>query len=170
MRTQRWTYVVQGEHGGPIKIGIAERPLQRLTSLQTGNPHKLRVVAMFKGERFENLLHDRYKQRRLHGEWFEESVLADVLADPPAEVYTYKTPPPDRDRYDLLLDHSEVSDLCERVWAIYEATCDGGECPLEQMDAIKMDVSNVALDVGGDYTERCTATETGVFDEEITLA
>jgi hypothetical protein len=53
---QAWThgysvYVVQERRSGPIKIGIASHPLQRLTALQSGNPRKLTLRAVFCGNR-----------------------------------------------------------------------------------------------------------------------
>lgn len=44
-------YVVQERRNGPIKAGIASHLLQRLSSLQCGNPRKLSLKAVFCGAR-----------------------------------------------------------------------------------------------------------------------
>lgn len=96
---ERWTYLIQPERGGPVKIGIATSPADRLRSLQTGSPYLLKIVAMFKGEQHEWSLHKKYAALRLHGEWFEECVAAHIRDFPPDTIYVYKneekSPPPD---------------------------------------------------------------------------
>jgi hypothetical protein len=64
-------YFIQGEGGGPIKIGHATYVKSRLKELQSGSPVKLVVLATTPGrEREERALHDRFASHRLHGEWF----------------------------------------------------------------------------------------------------
>lgn len=64
-------YFIQGDRGGPIKIGCAGNPWQRLATLQTGNPTKLAVVAVIPGDRAEEAaLHIRFAASRGQGEWF----------------------------------------------------------------------------------------------------
>lgn len=65
---------------GPIKIGRTSKPIaKRLRSLQTGNPHKLKILEEMRFEDnwnakdFEWRLHQRFKGRRLVGEWFAVS-------------------------------------------------------------------------------------------------
>lgn len=66
-----WVYFIQGEHGGPIKIGSARRVESRLRDLQIGSPTRLRVLAQVKTARgLEVMLHRHFAARRLHGEWF----------------------------------------------------------------------------------------------------
>lgn len=73
------TYLVQGEHGGPIKIGLSNPTGlgSRLASLQTGYPYRLVVVRLEEGN-YEAELHHRFAHLRLHGEWFSPG--EDLLA------------------------------------------------------------------------------------------
>lgn len=74
------TYVIQAESGGPVKIGRTDKPVEtRLKSLQTGNPEKLRIIYVFNGDWYEKHIHDRFADRRLVGEWFDESVVDDLI-------------------------------------------------------------------------------------------
>lgn len=66
-------YLIQGVSGGPIKIGIAKHVEKRCAELQRTSPIKLRVLATFDGGlALERLLHERFVEWRLHGEWFDE--------------------------------------------------------------------------------------------------
>lgn len=74
MSDSGWTYFVQAEQGGPIKIGYtAQPPEQRLANLQTGSPAVLRFVGLMRGNR-ERELHAKFDGDRLHLEWFKPSV------------------------------------------------------------------------------------------------
>jgi hypothetical protein len=78
MNTIKYTYFIQSENGGNIKIGrTSQDPLKRLANLQTGSPTKLRIVGLIKGDKEEEL-HKRFDQYRVHGEWFSAS---DCLLD-----------------------------------------------------------------------------------------
>lgn len=65
-------YVIQGEGGGPIKIGFTARNVHaRLEELQKGSPVRLVLLRALPGERaLERDLHRRFAAYRLHGEWF----------------------------------------------------------------------------------------------------
>lgn len=67
-----FVYVIRGRSKTPIKIGVAKDPMRRLASLQTGNPHKLRLLLVLPGgESLERELHGRFAGARLPGgEWF----------------------------------------------------------------------------------------------------
>lgn len=65
-----YTYFIQAEAGGPIKIGKAHNPIHRLKSLQTGNSKKLRIIRLIKGD-VEGQLHERFEHLRQLGEWFK---------------------------------------------------------------------------------------------------
>ncbi|MET9690381.1 GIY-YIG nuclease family protein [Streptomyces sp. NPDC006514] len=55
-----------------VKIGIASDPKRRLSEIQTGNPARLVIFAVFHGNaRTERALHKRFATRRLSGEWFD---------------------------------------------------------------------------------------------------
>lgn len=79
-RPRRGGYVYFVRAGdGPIKIGWARNPAQRLRELQVAHPYRLAIVAMTRGgERLERRIHEELAEHRLSGEWFEAS--EDVLA------------------------------------------------------------------------------------------
>lgn len=66
-------YFIQGPPGTPIKIGITTQdPEDRLRGIQTGSPHRLRILRTEPGGRSRELqLHRRFAAARLEGEWFE---------------------------------------------------------------------------------------------------
>lgn len=86
-------YFIQGETGGPIKIGSSSNPWQRAADLQTGNPAKLRVLTVVPGERQDELaLHARFSSLRIHGEWFEPAPALVAFID--GAVAAQRTSPP----------------------------------------------------------------------------
>jgi hypothetical protein len=61
-----------GSTSGPIKIGIAVRPEERLSTLQTGHHERLELLATCPGgQKQERAYHKQFAARRLNGEWFE---------------------------------------------------------------------------------------------------
>jgi hypothetical protein len=78
------TYLVQGEHGGPIKIGLSNTTGlgSRVAALQTGYPYRLKVVRLLQGN-LEAELHSQFAHLRMNGEWFEpgEELLAFAGSD-----------------------------------------------------------------------------------------
>ncbi len=73
-------YIVQSNIGGPIKIGRSNSISSRTKMLQIGSPFKLSVIKEFKNVKveFEKYLHEKFKQHRLHGEWFDPVILSDL--------------------------------------------------------------------------------------------
>lgn len=70
-RSRTWLYAIQAGHSGPIKLGLAKNPAERLKTLQTANADTLRPLgawAVFADE--EKLLHAEFDHARLRGEWF----------------------------------------------------------------------------------------------------
>ena len=68
-----WVYFIQRADGGPIKIGFTTRePGERLKQLQCGSPDPLCLLGfqMVWGISRERLLHKRFAEHRLDGEWF----------------------------------------------------------------------------------------------------
>lgn len=64
-------YFVQGETIPLIKIGIAKNFGLRFSSLQTGSPDTLRILAVIPGSREKEIeLHKRFSRLRVRGEWF----------------------------------------------------------------------------------------------------
>lgn len=69
----------------PCKVGISNKPHERLAQIQTSNPYKLCVVSTLKMprklcERAERFILDRFKSERLHGEWISASATDIMLA------------------------------------------------------------------------------------------
>lgn len=68
-----YVYLVWAEGTDRYKIGSAGYPAKRLRELQTGSPIKLQLIAEKESsdyERQEKLQHQRWKDQRVHGEWF----------------------------------------------------------------------------------------------------
>lgn len=65
-------YLIANE-SGQVKIGYTQVSAKsRLSSLQTGNPNKLRLVWETDGDkRTENILHSFLRHFKLSGEWFD---------------------------------------------------------------------------------------------------
>lgn len=73
-RGEQLVYFIQAEAGGPIKIGVAHRPDERLRDLQVGAPSVLVIRKVFPGGvPTERQLHERFSAQRLSGEWFRPS-------------------------------------------------------------------------------------------------
>lgn len=65
-------YFIQGECGGPIKIGYAKDVQNRIRTLQTGYPDTLKLLLAIPGNiHNEQVLHGHLDAYRLHGEWFK---------------------------------------------------------------------------------------------------
>lgn len=75
-------YLIQMDVTGDIKIGRSGDVEARLTELQTGCPHKLRIIICVPGEgHIERQLHQKLAHHRLRngkGEWFREECLPDL--------------------------------------------------------------------------------------------
>lgn len=57
---------------GPIKVGMTKgNPFARMAELQTGNPRRLRILGVMRGDAdLERLFHRLFARGRLSGEWF----------------------------------------------------------------------------------------------------
>lgn len=67
-----FVYFIQGQCGGPIKIGYAKNVCTRLKELQTGQPDSLVILATFPGYfNDEQKMHKKFEHIRLRGEWFK---------------------------------------------------------------------------------------------------
>lgn len=72
-------FIGHAEHG--IKIGVSLQPIERLAILQTGSPVPLRILACIEGGMdLEKGYHTRFREHRLHGEWFSPhpEILAEI--------------------------------------------------------------------------------------------
>jgi hypothetical protein len=71
---RQYVYVIGVRNAGPVKIGVTSNLPGRLSSLQTGYPQKLVVLARLRGdEADEAKAHAMFEDERLEGEWFERS-------------------------------------------------------------------------------------------------
>jgi len=92
-------YLIRAGEHGPVKIGFSEDVTLRLTKMQADNHERLSVLRLLVGAQPEEaLLHDRFANHHLHGEWYSYSRLMlgdlgllDVERPSPAEP---PAPPP----------------------------------------------------------------------------
>lgn len=91
-------YFIQMQNSkGPIKIGVAEDARFRLSDLQVGNPHKLRLLGSCPGDRrLEATIHKRLKNWRIRGEWFQPTIevvdeIAKHISFAPADDPKFRT-------------------------------------------------------------------------------
>jgi hypothetical protein len=69
-----------GCDSGPVKIGLSINVKNRLATLQSACPFKLKILAIVSGGRSgEADYHRKFSSARLHGEWFERS--PEILAE-----------------------------------------------------------------------------------------
>jgi predicted GIY-YIG superfamily endonuclease len=71
-----YIYLIENEISDSkvYKIGYTNNLKKRLTELNTGNPGKLSLLKYFETKiptKLEKVLHNRYKSKKIKGEWFE---------------------------------------------------------------------------------------------------
>jgi len=85
MRGGEHLYVIQMDVTGAFKVGRTSNPPRRLAELQTGAPHKLRIICVAFGQGFrERKVHAllrRYRTRAYSGEWFHEEGFGEIPDD-----------------------------------------------------------------------------------------
>lgn len=72
-KTNNWSkvYFIQGENGGPIKIGYTDKIANRLKQMQTGNPDNLVLLHLTSGGKImEEQLHNQFSEYHYRGEWY----------------------------------------------------------------------------------------------------
>jgi hypothetical protein len=73
-RNPGFIYFIQGERGGPIKIGYTTDVMNRLKTLQTGYPYPLKLLLAIHGSlEKERNIQKEFINIKLQGEWFEPS-------------------------------------------------------------------------------------------------
>lgn len=79
---QSYVYVIGPRPRGPVKIGYTSKvPESRLKSIQTGHPERLHILWSVEGDMaLEFSLHERFKDYRTVGEWFDFGDLDPVAA------------------------------------------------------------------------------------------
>lgn len=73
---QRYTnvYFFQLENAGPIKVGVSEKPLERLKQIQSANPYKVNCLFFFNTKYpVESYIRNKFKDSNLEGEWYKPS-------------------------------------------------------------------------------------------------
>jgi hypothetical protein len=74
-------YMIRAGHTGPVKIGHSNDPGGRLTEFQVAHYEKLRLIRVFEGgEAEEAMLHARFADVHIRGEWhsFSRLMLTDL--------------------------------------------------------------------------------------------
>lgn len=67
----KYVYFIQQGVNGPIKIGTALNPIDRMINLQRGSGYKLVLLGVIKGGvAAEKILHKRFGHLNIHHEWF----------------------------------------------------------------------------------------------------
>jgi hypothetical protein len=75
-------YFIQSDVTGHIKIGRSVDPQRRIRALQTGSPHKLKLVHYFEGLGWrEPALHEELSRWRVEGEWFHPDCIGSIPVD-----------------------------------------------------------------------------------------
>lgn len=102
----RFVYVMSEDDEGPVKIGVARNPIDRLRNMRTGNPRRLRLEYVLLGdETVESLLHELWEPFNLSGEWFRgecRPALFPILHDAAAQQVVYLRSDPQPVRFDDL--------------------------------------------------------------------
>jgi len=82
-------YVIQMDVTGDIKVGRSKHVETRLKELQTGAPHKLKVLLVAPGlGHLERSVHHALRAHRCRGqrgEWFSEEALGSL----PVQIYNF---------------------------------------------------------------------------------
>ena len=90
-----YVYFITDDHGH-IKIGKANDVWSRLCELQTGNPHKLRILLTVglqseeQAFQLEQLLHRKFSKSRMEGEWFKEQDVLNLLSETDIRIGSYR--------------------------------------------------------------------------------
>lgn len=72
--SQSWVYFIANHEDGTVKIGYSDDPQRRLSDLQMGNHSRLEILATVPGgQDVEQMLHERFADSRIDGEWFDLS-------------------------------------------------------------------------------------------------
>ena len=76
-----YVYFIQSGKKGAVKIGVSKDPIERMATMQTGNPEclrlRLRLKCKSKDHAFdvEYRLHKRFNWAKKRGEWFNRSIM-----------------------------------------------------------------------------------------------
>lgn len=96
-------YMIRAGDSGPVKIGFARDPIQRLDDLQVAHYEALTLLRIWEGGFAEEaLLHARFADLAIRGEWFAFSRA--MLADVGLVRVRIRVPPPTTDPQPRLTD------------------------------------------------------------------
>jgi hypothetical protein len=121
-------YFIKAE-SGHVKIGITGCDVERrMYALQTGNPYKLSILKIIKGNRGqEALIHQKFKHLRCRREWF---VLSNELESFIENPYTIEQKPTKRRSDTATLNKQRiVFELEHRGWFRYQLAEKMGKKP-----------------------------------------
>jgi hypothetical protein len=69
-----YVYLICDPSSDAFKIGVTNKKIdKRIKKLQTGNPEELFISSFYECEypfRLEKMLHTKFSNKRMHGEWF----------------------------------------------------------------------------------------------------
>ena len=66
--------------GEAIKIGVTRNLKQRRSEIQTSNSQDVHMIgALVGGRHLEEILHHRFREHHIRGEWFSVAILPDIL-------------------------------------------------------------------------------------------
>ena len=115
----KFTYFIQSGMDGPIKIGVASNVKKRLAHLQNAHPHPLRVLGILQFN-VEELLHCKFQQHRLSGEWFKPSKeifdYIEEMAARPYDVRLASLTRAARQVLDLFCTLEAIPEPCSQYW------------------------------------------------------
>lgn len=82
LRFTRLYFVMVRKPDGPIKIGVAKDPAQRLRHLQTSTPDELVLLGHIEARfALERWFHEQFGETRVRGEWFKPTLeLLELIA------------------------------------------------------------------------------------------
>lgn len=82
-RYSKFIYFIQNRHTGNIKIGQSNEPIKRLQALQTAVAEDLELVVVLpqSSSLSEWMLHSKYAEDRISGEWFSPNVYQNFISE-----------------------------------------------------------------------------------------
>ncbi len=118
------TYIIQAGPTGPVKIGRADDPEDRMRTLQTGQAEELRIIRIVDTPYdCEGAFHERFAEHRLRGEWFRfhADMMTFIPAAPEPETISGVM------RKARKAARTECQDLMYEIWHAYRDLMDRDE-------------------------------------------
>ena len=109
-----WVYFIECSAGGPLKVGWAKQPTERLRLLQCGCPYPLRIVGAMPGDtELERIMHRlAVNEQIVDGgtEWFRRDGRLGEWVDAQAARHPWIDPPA------LAVDELHQSGIEDNIW------------------------------------------------------